>query len=56
MGSPAMTTRGLVEADFTTISEFVVRAIDITTNIAKEVKGKMNHILFFELFINNNNM
>ncbi|KAJ3413723.1 hypothetical protein HDV05_007626 [Chytridiales sp. JEL 0842] len=39
MGSPAMTTRGLTEADFDQIVSFVDRAIKITINLKKQVQG-----------------
>ena len=40
IGSPAMTSRGLVEADFVKIGEFLKRAADICINIVKE-HGKL---------------
>ncbi|KAI8930295.1 serine hydroxymethyltransferase-domain-containing protein [Entophlyctis helioformis] len=39
IGSPAMTTRGLVESDFVTVVDFIDRAIQITIDINKTVKG-----------------
>jgi glycine hydroxymethyltransferase len=36
MGSPALTSRGFIEADFEKVAEFVSRGVDI----AKEVKAK----------------
>ncbi|KAJ1551012.1 glycine hydroxymethyltransferase shm1 [Nowakowskiella sp. JEL0078] len=39
IGSPAMTSRGLKEKDFTTISGFIDRAIGLTTEINSKVKG-----------------
>lgn len=40
VGTPAMTSRGLVEKDFEQISEFLHRAVTITLNIQKE-HGKL---------------
>ncbi|WP_459806242.1 hypothetical protein, partial [Herbidospora sp. RD11066] len=40
IGTPAMTSRGLVEKDFEQIGEFLHRAIQITLNIQKEF-GKL---------------
>jgi glycine hydroxymethyltransferase len=39
MGSPAMTTRGLVEKDFDQIVSFVDRAIKLTINLKGQVSG-----------------
>ncbi|KAH6595573.1 hypothetical protein BASA61_003764 [Batrachochytrium salamandrivorans] len=39
IGSPAMTTRGLVESDFATISDFIDRAVQITIEINNTIKG-----------------
>ena len=39
-GTPAMTSRGLVEKDFEQIGEFLHRAVTITLNIQKEY-GKL---------------
>jgi len=42
MGTPALTTRGLVEADFVRVAEFVDRAIDIAVEVKKATTpGKM---------------
>lgn len=40
IGTPAMTSRGLVEKDFEQIAEFLHRAVCITLNIQKEY-GKL---------------
>lgn len=40
IGTPAMTSRGLVEKDFEQIGEFLHRAVTITLNIQKE-HGKL---------------
>lgn len=40
IGTPAMTSRGLVEKDFEQIAEFLHRAVSITLNIQKEY-GKL---------------
>lgn len=40
IGTPAMTSRGLVEKDFEQIGEFLHRAVTITLNIQKEF-GKL---------------
>jgi glycine hydroxymethyltransferase len=37
LGTPALTTRGFVEADFETVADFVVRGI----HIAKDLKAKV---------------
>eukprot|EP00965_Chrysotila_dentata_P147174 4859380-Pleurochrysis_carterae.AAC.5 len=39
IGAPAMTTRGLKEADFVKIGEFLVKALDIALDLQK-VSGK----------------
>ncbi|KAJ2997049.1 glycine hydroxymethyltransferase shm1 [Globomyces sp. JEL0801] len=39
LGSPAMTTRGLVESDFTEIVKFIDEAIKLTVDLNKSVKG-----------------
>ncbi|KAI9360485.1 serine hydroxymethyltransferase-domain-containing protein [Zopfochytrium polystomum] len=39
MGSPAMTTRGLVESDFDTVVSFVHRAVGIAAAVKKSVAG-----------------
>ncbi|KAJ2685007.1 Serine hydroxymethyltransferase, cytosolic [Coemansia spiralis] len=39
LGTPAMTTRGLVEGDFAKIAEFVDRAVDIAVETAGNVKS-----------------
>ncbi|KAJ2068760.1 Serine hydroxymethyltransferase, cytosolic, partial [Coemansia sp. S142-1] len=39
LGTPAMTTRGLVEKDFAKVAEFVDRAVDIALETAKNVKS-----------------
>ncbi|KAJ3121654.1 hypothetical protein HK100_012283 [Physocladia obscura] len=39
VGSPAMTTRGLVESDFEKVTEFVVRAIEIAVGLKSKVSG-----------------
>ena len=50
VGSPAMTTRGLIEKDFEQIVEFFDQAVNIT----KELKGKVqdNKISSFKKFVN----
>ncbi|XP_068658732.1 serine hydroxymethyltransferase 7-like [Aristolochia californica] len=40
IGTPAMTTRGCVEADFETIADFLLRAAQITSSVQRE-HGKM---------------
>ncbi|KAI5355417.1 PREDICTED: serine [Prunus dulcis] len=40
IGTPAMTTRGCVEADFETMAEFLLRAAQITVNVQREY-GKL---------------
>ncbi|KAJ1643154.1 Serine hydroxymethyltransferase, cytosolic [Coemansia erecta] len=40
MGTPAMTTRGLKEADFEQIAAFVDRAVSIAQDVAKDVSSK----------------
>ncbi|KAI8800398.1 serine hydroxymethyltransferase-domain-containing protein [Cladochytrium replicatum] len=40
MGSPAMTTRGLKEADFVQISEFIGRGIQLTIDIQRSTGAK----------------
>lgn len=39
MGTPAMTTRGLGKKDFEKIADFFDRAVKITADIKKDVKG-----------------
>ncbi|KAI8828313.1 pyridoxal phosphate-dependent transferase [Chytriomyces cf. hyalinus JEL632] len=39
MGSPAMTTRGLVEKDFETVTGFVVRAVEIAVALKGQASG-----------------
>ncbi|KAI9142200.1 serine hydroxymethyltransferase [Paraphysoderma sedebokerense] len=39
MGSPAMTSRGLKEKDFSVIADFIDRAVEVTLDINKQVKG-----------------
>ncbi|CAG8439173.1 7426_t:CDS:10 [Ambispora leptoticha] len=39
VGTPAMTTRGLVESDFEKITEFIDRAVQIAIDANKKVKG-----------------
>ncbi|KAJ3092852.1 glycine hydroxymethyltransferase shm1 [Quaeritorhiza haematococci] len=39
MGSPAMTSRGLKEADFAQVCEFIDQAIQLTIRAKKEAKG-----------------
>nr|KAJ3421184.1 glycine hydroxymethyltransferase shm1 [Polyrhizophydium stewartii] len=39
IGSPAMTTRGLVESDFAAIVDFIDRAVQLTVEINGSVKG-----------------
>ena len=39
IGSPAMTTRGLVEKDFDKISEFIDRGVKLAIKINGQVKG-----------------
>ena len=41
MGSPAMTTRGLLPEDFTRIAEIVDRAVTITLSLDKKAKQEM---------------
>ncbi|XP_031272998.1 serine hydroxymethyltransferase 7 [Pistacia vera] len=40
IGTPAMTSRGCVEADFETIADFLLRAVEITSNVQRE-HGKL---------------
>ncbi|KAJ3360328.1 glycine hydroxymethyltransferase shm1 [Allomyces javanicus] len=40
MGTPAMTTRGLVESDFVTVAEFIDEAVQMTVDLAKRAPGK----------------
>ncbi|KAI8799655.1 serine hydroxymethyltransferase [Cladochytrium replicatum] len=51
MGSPAMTTRGLKEADFVQISEFIGRGIQLTIDIQKSTGGIRKHVQFGFAFI-----
>jgi glycine hydroxymethyltransferase len=39
MGSPALTSRGFVEADFEKVAEFVDRAVKITADLKKKTGG-----------------
>ncbi|KAJ3011604.1 hypothetical protein HKX48_006750 [Thoreauomyces humboldtii] len=39
IGSPAMTSRGLLESDFAQIADFLHRGVEITRTIAKNVPG-----------------
>ena len=41
LGTPALTTRGFVEADFEKVADFVVRGIEITKAIKEKVGPKM---------------
>merc|ERR1712032_1496056 len=41
IGAPAMTTRGLKEADFVKIGEFLVSALDITLDLQKKTGKKL---------------
>merc|ERR1719473_817444 len=41
VGTPAMTSRGLVEDDFRKIGDFIARAVDIAVDIQKETGKKM---------------
>ena len=41
LGTPALTTRGFVEADFEQVADFVVRGIEITQAIKETVGPKM---------------
>lgn len=40
MGSPAMTTRGLLADDFGTVCEFIDRAVKLTVKINSQIKGQ----------------
>ncbi|KAJ1879157.1 Serine hydroxymethyltransferase, cytosolic, partial [Kickxella alabastrina] len=40
LGTPAMTTRGLREADFAVVAGFVDRAVGIAQEVAKTVQSK----------------
>ncbi|KAJ3202578.1 hypothetical protein HDU82_007251 [Entophlyctis luteolus] len=40
VGAPAMTTRGLSEADFAKVTEFVIRAVNIAIGLKTKVTGK----------------
>merc|ERR1719439_490782 len=41
VGTPAMTSRGLVEEDFTRVGEFLGEAVDITAEVQKQSGPKM---------------
>jgi glycine hydroxymethyltransferase len=41
MGTPALTTRGFVEADFVKVAEFVDRSVHIAANLKKQTGGKL---------------
>ncbi len=43
IGTPAMTTRGLVERDFVKVVEFIKRGVEI----ALDVNGKVNGFFIF---------
>merc|ERR1712196_684255 len=40
VGTPAMTSRGLVEADFEIIGNFIARAVDISVDLQKKAGSK----------------
>jgi glycine hydroxymethyltransferase len=40
LGTPAMTTRGCLEGDFETIAEFLLRAVQIASNVQRDY-GKL---------------
>ena len=42
IGSPAMTTRGLVESDFIRICTFIDKAINIAKEVSKGISSKSN--------------
>lgn len=46
IGSPAMTSRGLVEGDFVKVVEFIHRAVVISKDIQKGVGSELSHFLF----------
>lgn len=54
MGSPAMTTRGLVEADFETVASFVHRGIEIALSVQK-LAGSTKMVDFREALAKSNN-
>lgn len=54
LGTPAMTTRGCLEADFETIAEFLFRAAQITS-MAQREPGKLQKD-FFKGLQNNKNI
>lgn len=41
MGSPALTSRGMIEADFEKVAEFVDRAVNIAIDVKKKSGGKL---------------
>merc|ERR1739844_401169 len=41
VGAPAMTSRGLVEEDFTRIGEFIGQAVDIAAEVQKQSGPKL---------------
>lgn len=41
LGTPAMTSRGLVEEDFTRVGEFIGQAVDIAVEVQKESGPKL---------------
>ncbi|XP_044511050.1 serine hydroxymethyltransferase 7-like [Mangifera indica] len=51
IGTPAMTSRGCVEADFETIADFLLRAVEITCTVQRE-HGKLQKG-FIEVLQNN---
>jgi glycine hydroxymethyltransferase len=41
VGTPAMTSRGLMEADFVKVGEFIAEAVDIAAEVQKESGPKL---------------
>merc|ERR1711924_212305 len=44
IGAPAMTTRGLKEADFVKIGEFLVKALELTIELQKSTGKKLDFL------------
>ena len=47
VGTPAMTTRGLIESDFEKVAEFIDRCVKLTININEKVTGKVLKIYIY---------
>lgn len=54
LGTPAMTTRGLLESDFERIVEFLDRGVQITKRLKEQSKGAGTKLADFKAFVTKN--